>query len=436
MNNHLKNVISFTVFLMLTIGNIQSAWSVDLCVNKDVTLFFFNGVNTTPAKASAALQEIKRIHGPETEAGEKIGYDYLYNYSNGFEDFVETFEQRLHEQSELLDGRYELFFQALNGDGPWWSQIIDSIGAAAGILESFVDWYRAAAIQNLTALLADPPTSVNYAAHRSRIDNQILAGKKLLMVAHSQGNLFVNAAYDYAVSQTSSESVKVVHIAPASPSLNGSHVLADLDLVINGLRVVGSVPSITNTIPGYLLRAPGINGKRDALGHGLIEIYINQSLGISNAVRNLIDDALDTLEAPPVQSNVGFFDATLIWNGSGDVDLHSYEPSGLHVWYASRQGNSGYLDFDNTTANGPEHYYASCDSEVLETGLYRFSVANYSRADGRTATVQISSSKEGVLDTRSVTLSGATGNTPTATLFYVLVTQDPETDDFSVTLVD
>lgn len=434
MNKQLERLLYITLALLLTLGNVQRALATDLCTDQGVAFIFFNGVQTTPDEADTALQEFKRLHGTTSPTGDKILYEYMYNYSNGFEDFVETFEQRLLEQDGLLEGRFELFFEALRGEGSWWSTIINSVGEAVGILNGLVDWFEAAAIQQLTTLLGNPPTQVNYAEHRTRLDNRILEGKKILLVAHSQGNLFVNAAYNYLIPKVSPESVKVVHIAPASPSLNGNHVLADLDLVINGLRPFGSVASITDIIPGYLLRPAGSNGKKDALGHGLIEIYINQYLNISQSVRSYIDEALGTLVAPPIQASTGFFSATLTWNGSGDVDLHTYEPSSLHVYYASPQGNSGYLDFDNTVANGPEHYYASCNSDILQLGSYQIAVANYNRADGRTATVQIASWADGVLGTKSVTLGGATFDIPSATLFNVIVTKDSQTGKYSVSL--
>lgn len=255
-------------------------------------------------------------------------------------------------------------------------------------------------------------------------------------MAHSQGNLFVNPAYAYATAQVDAQSVKVVHIAPASPTLSGPHTLADLDLVINGLRVVGSVASITDNIPGFLLRAPGASGQKDPLGHGLLEIYINQSLAISQRVKNDIEAALDTLIAPPVQAAAGFFTATLTWNGSGDVDLHTYEPGGSHVYYRTKTGFAGRLDVDNTTANGPEHYYASCDVSRLQTGTYRIAVANYDAATGRTATVQIASTADGVLGTKSVLLGGETRDVPSDTLFNVLVTRNAESGTYSASLAE
>lgn len=253
-----------------------------------------------------------------------------------------------------------------------------------------------------------------------------------MFVAHSQGNLFANPAYNYATGKTSAKSVKVVHVAPASSLLNGDHVLADKDIVINGLRVSGSVPSITDTIP--LNRPAGINGKKDALGHGLLEIYLNSQLAISQSVKTKINAALNSLESPPVQAQSGFFTTTLTWNGAGDVDLHTFEPSGTHVYYANKAGVAGYLDVDNTQSFGPEHYYASCKADKLKVGVYRIAVANYDRADGREATVQLASYNNGVLGTKKVTLGSATGDNPAFTLFNVSVTKNEETGKYSATL--
>lgn len=439
MNKTFHGLLSLFLTLCIGLGTLppaiaQTAPANDLCRAQGAALVFFNGVLTTPDGADAALAELRRLHGTTSPAGDAIRYEKLYNYTSGFEDFVETFEQRLREQENLLEGRYELFFEALNGEGPWWSRIISSVAEAAGILDGIVDWFKAASIRNLTTLLGNPPTTVNYVEHRARLENLILEGRKLLLVAHSQGNLFVNAAYDYATTKVDASSVKVVHIAPASPTLRGTHILADLDLVINGLRLVGTVPDITDAIPGALLRAAGANGKKDPLGHGLLEIYINQALGISAHVRNAINTALTELVAPPVLAATGLFSATLTWNGDGDVDLHTYEPSGSHVYYSNMDGGSGYLDVDNIQGYGPEHYYASCSSSALRPGNYQIAVANYAGADNRTATVQIASWADGVLGTRSVTLGAETGDIPSATLFTVVVTKNADTGRYSISL--
>src|SRR5699024_4699583 len=98
-------------------------------------------------------------------------------------------------------------------------------------------------------LLSNPPTEQDYAAHNLRLDALAAEGQKLMLVAHSQGNLFLNHAYDHIKPTVGRNSVNAVHIAPASPTLRGKHVLADIDLVINALRLQG----ITTTPPVNLI---------------------------------------------------------------------------------------------------------------------------------------------------------------------------------------
>ena len=431
----LNRFVLVSLLFILPFNMVQASDDNSLCKPSGVIFGFFNGVNTVEEDAYDALRDLKGIHGETNADGEVIQYELFYNYTDGFEDFVETFEQRLLEQEGLLEGRFELFFEAMQGGGHWWDVIIDAVSSVIDILESFVDWTQAAIIDLLTGLVANPPTVDNYLEHKTRIDNWVIEGKKLLFVAHSQGNLFVNVAYDYALTKGMLESsVKVVHIAPASPSLRGEHVLADQDFVINGLRMVGSVPDITDDIPMYPVRKAGLNGEKDILGHGLLEIYLNPHIDISNSVKTYIDEALNSLEAPVMTATTGFFTATLIWDGRGDVDLHVTEPSGTHVYYRNPRGGAGHLDVDNMSANGPEHYYASCDANTLQTGYYQVGIANYSRAENRKATLQIASWNYGVLGTKSVILGEATGATPAYQLFNVTILNDPDTNEYSVSV--
>ena len=427
-------VLSISMLIFSGRAAAQNSEDRNLC-QAEVAFLFLNGVQTTSRQARAGLEHLQTIHGTRASAtGERIRYDLLYNRTEGFEDFVETFEQRLLEQGGVLEGRFELFFEALRGEGPWWSSIISVVSSAASILMGIVDWFKSAAVVLLTTLAANPPTMATYAEHQTRIDSMLLEGRKLLFVAHSQGNLFANAAYAYAVGKVGSEAAKVVHIAPASPTLNGPHTLANLDLVINGLRLIGTVPPITDDIPPAAERSAGANGGTDALGHGLLEIYLHPDLAPSQRIKGHIDDALNTLVAPPGEATGGLFTATLTWDGTGDVDLHTFEPGGAHVDYRDKTGEAGFLDVDNKVADGPEHYYATCDNARLQEGTYTFSLANYELAEGRNATLQIASWNDGVLGTKSVTLGTATGDDPAHEMFRVVVEKHPETGRIDVSL--
>lgn len=404
-----------------------------LCTPSGVAFGFFNGVETTSIQAKRNLQEFKIMHGVTTAQGERIKYHVFYNYTNGYEDFVETFRQRLEEQGGLLRGKFELFFTGNKGGGSWWSSITQSVAETGQILTAITDQHQASLLVNLKRDFQNPPTGLKYEEQRLLIDSLVIEVPKLMFVAHSQGNLFVNAAYDYAVSKTPASSVGVVHIAPASARTTGSHILANLDFVINGLRPFGTVPPITTAIPGYPLQPPGLNSETDILGHGLLEIYLNPALTTAEEIRIAVNTKIAALVPSAVRAATGFFTATLTWDGPGDVDLHAFEPNGTHVFYSQLQGTSGYLDVDNTVASGPEHYYASCDASKLLTGTYQIAVANYDGADSRIATVQVSS-VNGVLGTKSVTLGAFTEDVPSATLFKIVVSKDAQTGVYSAAL--
>ena len=95
-------------------------------------------------------------------------------------------------------------------------------------------------------------------------------GHDFVLVAHSQGNLFVNVAYDGLRQTRWMTKASVVHVAPASPTLRGSHVLAEIDEVINGLRNFGAW-----TVQPINLWLNGRGG--DLSGHTYIGTYLDAS---------------------------------------------------------------------------------------------------------------------------------------------------------------
>ena len=73
----------------------------------------------------------------------------------------------------------------------------------------------------------------------------------------------------------------------------------------------------------------------------------------------------------------GCISATLTWSGPADIDLHCSGPSG-HIYYQNMSAGSGYLDNDNTSANGPETIYYSNPQE----GSYSFYIHYYAEKSG------------------------------------------------------
>lgn len=351
-------------FLSLAYSNVQ-ANDRGLCQLDDgVVVAFANGVLTSEHEANRTLKELTKQYGTATANGETVTYDLLYNDTGGLQDFAEVFEQRLEEEEEELAERFELFFESLTGGDSWWEVIVDAIVGASELLNDLVDLATTAAVDSLLVLIDTPLMTENYKDHQKKLDQWVTENKKIILYAHSQGNLFANLAYDYLMINKGipAEAVELIHVAPASVTTNGPHVLAEQDRVINALRLVGQVPDNTHNIPGYLSRPPGQNGKKDMLGHGLMEIYVNENLELAGVIRTHVKDAFSNLQVPeqlPSEGRIkGFFTVTLLWDGSGDVNLLVQEPHGTQV-HPGASGNAGYITQNVKYAVGPERYHAS-----------------------------------------------------------------------------
>ena len=143
--------------------------------------------------------------------------------------------------------------------------------------------------KGLAQLMSHSPTAQDAAAHLAKLLALADEGDSFALVAHSQGNLFVNLAYDGLKANRSNVPVKVIHVAPASPTLRGPHLLADIDQVINGLRNFGF-----DTVPPINLWLP--MSSADLSGHALVGTYLDATRQARAKVKALIDAALDALD--------------------------------------------------------------------------------------------------------------------------------------------
>jgi len=424
-----KKLVIACLYCILTTNYAQAT---DLCTPSGYVVGFFNGVWNTKLQALDGASSLRNSL-LSTYKNEPLEYEVFYNQTTGFlglGDVAEVFEQRAAELDGALAGRWEIFWEVLSSTSNQTSfiqKLTSKIGSASSealnLLSSLYTDIITKSVAGWSYLLSNPPTDADLAIQESRIKELITQRKKILLLGHSQGNLFLNRVYDAGLTLTDTNSIKAVHIAPASPTLRGEHSLADLDLIINGLRAQGwlTVPSVTVSIPASHLITD------DFSGHTLKDTYLNPRRDTLPQVMALTQTALDSLVPPATHGNNGFFTVILTWDGSGDVDLHAFEPSSTHVYYANKQGISGYLDVDNTSANGPEHYFASCDSTKLATGTYQIGINNYARATGRIATVQVATNGSGEIFTKQLGVGaelGSRGNSSPIPVVSVNVNKD------------
>ena len=316
-----------------------------LC-QQGVFVVFGNGVWNDKEQADSSRRLLTRrlearVSGTELEG--IITYGTSHNPSDGtLLDLLETFEQNLQTD-------WSQFWRYLAGLDPMPGFLQDELIEIANTVDENI-------------LRGNPAVQ----DHVEKYNKLLSEGNKVVVVAHSQGNLFANIAYLGITSQYR-EGFGIVSIGNPDNYVAGSGPYTTLDEDI----IIGSVPG---SLPANVDNFFGINF-RDFSGHMFATSYMATG---HQAEMKILDDAITTINGlsfPDTSLGNGIITASLSWGSNPDFDLHVFEPNGTHVYYRNLSGISGFLDRDDVTGYGPEHYYVSCDT--VEAGTYRFGVNYY-----------------------------------------------------------
>lgn len=295
------------------------AWSDILqCESGNSTIVFVNGVwnqgtnedHEVDAKASQLeLEDALALEGLPPEVSQRLAFGHLYNASDGrWPDIVETMQLDLKTDSR---------------------QILRWLGGIDVVPDDIKTYFKnkASAPQLIT------PKDSDVLNHILAYKDCIRKGSKVLVVPHSEGNLFANLAYE-SLTTTERESLRVVSVA------NPDNCVAEAC----GLTASPYTTSANDTvILGYLLnpltplRAPlppnVVNGLNilDWSGHQFVLSYMDY---FSNSRPKIVADIVKTeaaLHSAPSSSTVTFAITGTISGvetyGNGTVMAH-YFPSG------------------------------------------------------------------------------------------------------------
>lgn len=435
-NKFIKNAFSAAFLATCTLAIANSDFQ-----NKAFTIGYFNGVWNTPAQARIALNKIQQLksEGSTTSA---INYEVFYNTTgcntganticvrddagNGFsfQDLAEVFTQRAIEADDSgeLGQRMEYFWESLHEEKTLAAKLGDLLPVAASMLTQLQGNVMNRLLAGASALFSRPPTDIDYGRHSDRLKELAAQGQKMVLVGHSQGNLFLNHAFDVFQPTSRESCLAPIHVAPASPTLRGDYVLADVDTVINGLRPlgVGLVPAANLSMPFSL---------SDPSGHSMVGTYLDKDRGGDDAVARLINSSLVRFDTNTNNDDSGPFKINLSWSGGGDVALVITEPGGKQVSTnpAEASGDKGFI---SSVAADTQSYKSYCDSYAFGAGTYRVGIQNFTANPAGVATLQVSSRVKGLVGVGSfpvgTPLGSGDSNLPTM-LFDLVVTKDPKT---------
>jgi len=294
---------------------------------------------------------------------EILDFDVAYNETHGLpRDLLESSVQ-------ILTGNISRFWHIFWG------------------LEIMPDWFADKMILLTTALDSSAlVTTDSLQDHVSSYRTRIAEGKKVLLVAHSQGNLFGNQAYSLLNSRER-QSFGMVSVATVDNNVLGAagpYTTLKRDKVIAAL-IAAQILLPTKPMPP---NTENLEAPADFLGHYFIDSYMAPG---SNSDRQIVADiiaVLDTLTKPVPIVEPGIITVSLTWGSAPDIDLHVYEPNGMQVFWYNLEGYSGFLDRDDRSGYGPEHYTVpTC--ETLERGVYQVALDYYKGDNPEVATVQI-----------------------------------------------
>ena len=374
-----KQALIWVVFLLLSaspLARITAAQSPAPCV-LGYTVGFFNGVWNTELQGidgrnalQAAFREASG-NSNDTYNDEDVGYQLFYNHTGSsvgatpLQDIAEVFEQRANEIDPSgffsVNGFY-LLWESLNGTQNYSSVVSSLVPGLTKTLQQYVNAAILSAAASLSTLLSSPPTSQDYATQDATLSTLAAAGRKLVLVAHSQGNLFVVPAYDYIMPIVGSTRVKVVHIAPASPNIVGPWILSANDLVINALRLDGGPDSVVanNILIPF--------SSSDPSGHTLVGTYLDPTRNGRAQVELLLTNAFSALPKGSCSVTLSPASSTILSGGTVTLTATTNpapDDSSLNTWYSwSVNGNAGGL---LTTPNSEAATAVTLTPDVIYT---------------------------------------------------------------------
>ena len=379
---------------------------------KVTNIYFANGVGNDDTAANLSVGYLRNLYWAilrnlnQKGKGRYGTFDFLLAYNptiNPFYDVVEVLNQKAREQgvSESLSGLQilRLIQGGLNSE-EFRVAVKLAMRAALNptpltgmatnlVLDELFDY----ASDQISKAQADAIKNIPEveALHTNMYTSALRAGKRVFVIAHSQGNLFTNASLAAAAIAQPDEADSLAMIGVATPArlsnqFKGGQAqvfyrTAHDDAVIDSLRITDNVAP--SNIENDLI--VGFDFARSLSNHAFISDYMWS--GLPSEEDNTAElQRLFVVVPFPLRYEENAIRASLTWDSNPpDFDLHAFEPNSSHVYYKRFNGS---LDVDDRNGNGPENYVVACDE--IEPGTYSIGVNYYAGEGPGSATVNLS----------------------------------------------
>lgn len=290
---------------------------------QETVVIYLNGVDTTKKSAIESKKRIKEeVSKIPDVLVDCIKYDYLYNTNEKlFGDLVEAGLQKAKEQNLSASDFWRWLFRV--ADFPIANLFLDLLPGFYGETSLSIDLGL--------FVLGDQVDE-----HLTKIRGYLSQGKRIIIVSHSQGNLYINEEWN-ALTSAERNNVNVVAVATPADHVagNGLHTTLYEDWIANYLFPNAQAANIGNDEPCG----------SDWTCHGFKESYMRGE----NSRSRIVEEIISFL--PVVQENCRIEGTIYNWDNS--LDYPGFVSGARIVLW---RNTAPYDEVLETTSNDSGHY--------------------------------------------------------------------------------
>jgi hypothetical protein len=292
----LKRLAALTVSVLLPLSPLSSAAQAPGGAPGYV-IGYINGLSTDPIGAHDGVDALSAIYGAQYN-NQPVSYTLFYTPTDGLmQDVINAFAQRVQSSPGLTD-RWELIWDTLDGGGGAISDLaIAENPSLSGLVSDLKTTFLNDVSSNVKNVNSNKEFQPAVDQFASTLTTYYTQQKKTLVVAHSQGNVYLNAAYDAVKPQLKTDSLRTVEVATPTAAVRdpqGRYVTSRTDLVIQAVALTLGNVEPANTDGPILAALSSDTG----YGHKFVDIYMNPNYKLLPAIKALADSNLQALQSP------------------------------------------------------------------------------------------------------------------------------------------
>jgi hypothetical protein len=289
----LKRLAALMVSVLLPLSPLSSAAQT---AGGGYVIGYINGLSTDPIGAQDGVDALSAIYGAQYN-NQPVSYTLFYTPTDGLmQDVINAFAQRVASSPGLTD-RWELIWDTLDGGGGISDLVIAENPSLSGFVSDLKTTFLNDVSSNVKNVNANKEFQPAVDQFASAFTTYYTQQKKTLVVAHSQGNVYLNAAYDAVKPQQKTDSLRTVAVATPTSTVRdsqGRYVTSTTDLVIQAVALTLGNVEPANTEGPILAALSSDTG----YGHKFVDIYMNPNYKLRPAVKALADSNLQALQSP------------------------------------------------------------------------------------------------------------------------------------------